>query len=92
MNEHTTSKESIMPDIFQVEIKQHEDWHFATCEGLPGLFVGNKDYDTVLKNIPESIAMLIKHDCNREVEVKEARPKAPTLLGNKTYLVSLLAA
>lgn len=77
-----------MPSIYQVAIKQHEDWHFATCEALPGLFVGHKNYDAVLNNIPESIAMLIKHDLNRDVTVVETKPTQPTLLGNKAYVVT----
>lgn len=87
MKMHKSNKEKIMADVFQVEIRQHEDWHFATCAALPGLFVGNRFYDIVLKNIPESIVMLIKHDNNRDVTVTEAPPKSPTLLGNKTYVV-----
>jgi len=78
--------------MYQVEIKEHEDWHFATCKALPGLFAGNKDYSAVLKNIPECIAMLIKHECNQNVKVTEAKPTEPTLLGHKTYVVTNEAA
>lgn len=78
--------------VYQVEIKQHNDWHFATCEGLPGLFVAHEKYNTVLNNIPEAMQMLIKHDCQEDVRVKEAPPKSPTLMGNKTYLVTTTKA
>lgn len=82
------NKEYVMAVHYEVEVKQHQDWHFATCEALPGLFVGHKLYDTVLKNIPEAITILIKHDCNRDVKVIETQPSEPTLLGNKTYMVT----
>lgn len=87
-NVHTLYEEAPMTTIYRVDIKQHEDWHFATCDALPGLFVGNIDYDTVLKNIPECITMLLKHDQDRKVIVKEVPPNSPTLLGQKTYLVT----
>jgi len=83
--------ESNMPSIYQVEIKQREDWHFATCDALPGLFVGHKEYQTVLNNVPEAITLLIKNDCGQHVTVQEAVPTEPTLLGNKTYVVTKAA-
>lgn len=86
------NEESRMTLMYQVEIKQHEDWHFATCKALPGLFIGHREYATVLKNIPEGIAMLIKHECNQIVKVTEAKPTEPTLLGHKTYMVTSNAA
>jgi len=82
------NKEPRMTKMYQVEIKEHEEWHFATCKALPGLFVGHRDYSTVLKNIKECIAMLIKHECNQDVKVTEAKPTEPTLLGHKTYMVT----
>lgn len=83
-----TNQETAMPSLYKVRINQHQNWHFATCEALPGLFVAHQHYDTVLKNIPEAIAMLIKHECDREVTVIETQPTEPTLLGNKTYVVT----
>jgi hypothetical protein len=81
-----------MPSVYKVEIKQHEEFLFATCESLPGLFIGHKDYGVVLKNLPEAITMLIKHDCGTDVLVEEAKQMEPTLLGNKTYVVTNRAA
>lgn len=84
----TNNESIIMPSLYKVRINQHQNWHFATCEALPGLFVAHQHYDTVLKNIPEAIAMLIKHECNKDVTVIETQPTEPTLLGNKTYVVT----
>ena len=92
MKQDISDKEPVMALMYQVEVKQHESWHFATCKTLPGLFVGHEKYDTVLKNIPEAISMMIKHECNRDVEVMEAKPTEPTLLGHKTYMVISKAA
>ena len=85
--QHISNREN-MPSLYKVTINQHQDWHFTTCEALPGLFVGHRSYETVLRNIPEGIAMLIKHECDRDVDVMEAQPTEPTLLGNKTYVVT----
>lgn len=82
-----TMEQDVMPSLYQVSVKQHEDWFFATCDALPGLFVGNIDYNVVLRNIPESIAMLIKHDSGVSVKVMETKPTQPTLIVNKSYAV-----
>lgn len=77
-----------MSSSYKVDIKQNQDWYFATCEVLPGLFVGNKDYDTVLNNIPEGITMLIKHNSGCDVVVIEIQAVESHPIGNKTYLAT----
>lgn len=74
--------------FYKVEIRQHQDWHFATCEGLPGLFVAHSEHTAVLKNIPECIGMIIEYDSGEKVDVFEVKPSQPTLASCKTYIVT----
>ena len=82
----------IMSSSFTVDIKQNQDWYFATCKALPGLFVANIDFETVNTNIPEGIAMLIKHNSGKDVEVTEIQPTESHSIGNKTYLATFKKA
>lgn len=92
MDIYHIDQEKIVRSTFHVEIKEHQDWHFATCKELDGLFVGHKSYDTVLKNIPECIGLLLKNDRGQEVIVTEEKHTKPTQPGHKTYVATTKVA
>jgi hypothetical protein len=78
----------VMSYKYQVLVKRADDWHFATCKSLPGLFVAHREYQKVLDNIPECITMLIKNDLGIDVSVSETKPTEPTLLGDLTFIAT----
>ena len=70
-------REAKMTQVIHVECKRHRDWYMATSRSLPELIVAAETIQQVLDDVPQSIALLFKHNQNMEVTVREvATPDA----------------
>ena len=66
-----------MTQVIHVECKRHRDWYMATSANMPEFFVAAESIQQLLEDVPQSIALLFKHNQNMDVTVCEvATPDA----------------
>lgn len=87
----TTNGSKPMTQFFEVEIREQGEWHYATSKDLRGLFVAHTDYETVKRNIPECIEMILEHRSKDKYNVVYQPAVAPRPLGQKVYAATLAA-
>lgn len=55
--------------LIRVDIKQKEDWYFATSKDLPGFLLVDQDKNELIDDLPEAIRILVnaRYDVNCKV-------------------------
>lgn len=78
-------KGQFMTQVIYVECKRHRDWYMATSRNLPELFVAAESIQQVLEDVPQSIALLFRHNQGMEVTVSEVATPDPRPISELVY-------